>query len=414
MTKEYLLYALPALALAMLGLPLYIYLPTFYASDVGLGVFGVGAVLLLARLLDMISDPLIGYLSDGYFSRKIFIFFGGVFILVGFYFLVHPHANAGYLWLFAFSMMVYFGWSLLSISYFAMAADLSESYEQNTHYASWREFANILGLLFALLLPFLGGVAEDEAASLALLFNTLLFLLPFTLVIFLLGVNATQIQNHLSSLGDSLRLLLLELRLSKRLFGAFFLNSLANAIPATLFLLFVEHILKSKEQAGLLLLLYFLSGVLALPLWNFIAKKSSKKTAWSLSILSASFFFFFVVFLGEGDFVPFLLICIFSGMSLGADMALPASMQADLVHNNLTAPREIGGTLFGFFAMLVKLSLAFGVGVSFVLLGLFGFDESAPNAASLLTLSLLYGAAPVFLKLLALFVLFGYKEQKLS
>lgn len=412
--KEYLFYALPALALALLGMPLYIYLPTFYVSDVGLGVFGVGAVLLLARLLDMVSDPIIGHISDGYFSRKIFMFFGAVFLLVGFYFLVQPEADAGYMWLFGFSVMVYFGWSLLSISYYASAADLSESYEQNSYYASWREGFNILGVLLALLIPFLAGVADDEAASLKVLNGVLLVLLPLTLAIFFITIHPRQIQNHLTSLQTSLLHLLQELATSKRFFTAFFLNSLANAIPATLFLLYMEHIIKAKDQAGLLLLLYFLSGVLALLFWNFVAKKTSKKTAWSLSMLSAIFFFSFVPLLGEGDFVAFLFITLLSGMSLGADMALPASMQADLVHNNTTAPREMGGTLFGFFAMSVKLSLAFGVGVSFAILALVGFEPSNPNALSLGVLPLLYGLLPVLLKLIALFVLYGYKEQRLQ
>lgn len=56
-------YGVPAVAISLLGLPLYIYLPTFYAQDVGLGVFVVGVVLFFARLFDMLIDPLIGYMS---------------------------------------------------------------------------------------------------------------------------------------------------------------------------------------------------------------------------------------------------------------------------------------------------------------------------------------------------------------
>ncbi len=409
--KNYLLYGLPALPLALLGLPLYVYLPTFYAQDVGLGVFGVGAVLLIARLFDVLSDPIVGYWSDRYFSRKFFMSIGMVFLLLGFYYLSHPSQEAGYLWLFSFSMLVYFGWSLISIPYYALGADLGESYEQNTRYASWRELFNISGVLLALLLPYLFSIAEMPAESLGLLSNTIFLLLPLALLLFFLYVNAHRVKSHLVSLKDTYRHFTVELKDSKYLFGAFFLNSFANAVPATLFLLYVELVIGSKEQAGLLLLLYFFSGIVALVLWNYIAKKTSKKTAWILSIINAILFFSFVPFLGEGDFIYFLLITIFSGMSLGADMALPASMQADLAQNSKSAPRELGGTLFGFFAMLVKLSLAFGVGVSFAILGVFDFEPSAPNETSLFVLSLLYGALPVFLKLLAISVLLRYKEN---
>ena len=50
-------YALPAVALAFLGLPLYVYLPAHYAELPGIGLAAVGAVLLFARLLDLLTDP---------------------------------------------------------------------------------------------------------------------------------------------------------------------------------------------------------------------------------------------------------------------------------------------------------------------------------------------------------------------
>ena len=66
-------YGAPALPLAALTLPVYIYLPTVYATGLELGLGLVGALLLLARLWDVITDPLIGSLSDrwrGRFGRR--------------------------------------------------------------------------------------------------------------------------------------------------------------------------------------------------------------------------------------------------------------------------------------------------------------------------------------------------------
>lgn len=409
--KKYLLYALPAMPLALLGLPLYIYLPTFYAQDIGLGVFGVGIVLLIARLFDMILDPIIGYWSDKYFSRKCFMIIGMLFLLFGFYYLTHPIYDAGYLWLLSFSVLVYFGWSLVSVPYYALGADLGKSYEENTRYASFRELFNITGVLLALLLPYIFSVANEPAESLSLMNEVIFILLPLMLLVFFLAVNAPKIQSGTASLKSAYNHFVAELKKSKYLFSAFFINSFANAVPATLFLLYVELVIGSKEQAGLLFLIYFFSGVIALVFWNYLASKTSKKTAWTFSMLNAILFFSFVPFLGAGDFNYFLIITIFSGMSLGADMALPASMQADVAQNSSSSSEKLGGTLFGFFAMLTKLSLAFGVGVSFAILGLFDFTPTNPNESSLFVLSLLYGTLPVVLKLLAIALLFKYKEN---
>ncbi|CAA6816427.1 MAG: MFS transporter, partial [uncultured Sulfurovum sp.] len=120
-----------------------------------------------------------------------------------------------------------------------------------------------------------------------------------------------------------------------------------------------------------------------------------------------SLFFAFVPFLGTGDFNAFLFITIFTGFSLGADMALPASIQADVAQE---AKKEVSGTLFGFFAMLTKLALALGVGVSFGILGLFDFSTENPTADSLIVLALLYALLPIVLKVVAIFLLSKYKE----
>jgi len=409
--KKYLLYALPAMPLALLGLPLYVYLPTFYAQDIGLGIFGVGIVLLVARLFDMLLDPVIGYWSDRYFSRKALMFTGMLFLLFGFYYLTHPAEDANYLWLLSFSLLVYFGWSLLSIPYYAFGADLGESYEQNTHYASFRELFNIMGVLLALLIPYIYGVAENPSESLLLMNSVIFILLPVMLFVFFTKVDSKILKNNLQSFMEAYLHFTQELKNSKYLFGAFFLNSFANAVPATLFLLYVELVIGAKEQAGLLLLIYFFAGIFALVFWNYLARKTSKKTAWIFSMLNAIVFFSFVPFLGEGDFTYFLLITIFSGMSLGADMALPASMQADVAQNSANSSSELGGTLFGFFAMLTKLSLAFGVGVSFGILGFFDFIPINPNESSLLVLTLLYGILPIILKIAAIIILLRYKKS---
>lgn len=405
---KYLTYATPALPLALLGLPLYVYLPTYYAQEVGLGVFMVGAVLLIARILDMLLDPLIGYWSDRYGLRKGLMFVGMLLLLTGFYFLTHPIASANGLWLLFFSMIVYFGWSLMTIPYYALGADLGQSYDENNRYASFRELFNIFGVLLALVLPYSLHVADDPHATLLLMNQTILFLLPMVFLLFFFSIKTVKLKKPNNAFKDFLNAFLEPLKDSKYLFLAFLLNNFANAIPATLFLLYVEFVIGSVEQAGLLLIVYFFSGVIALPFWNYVAQKTSKKKAWQYSMGLATLFFAFVPFLGAGDSIPFLMITIVTGFSLGADMALPASIQADVAQN---AQKEVSGTLFGFFAMLTKLSLALAVGITFGILGLFDFSTQNPSQSSLLVLSLLYALLPIVLKIVAIWVVGRYEEK---
>ena len=176
-------YGVPAVAISLLGLPLYVYLPTYYAQNVGLGVFSVGVVLFFARVFDMFIDPLIGYISDSYMSRKVMMLLGAILLYITFYALTHPAEESGVLYLLFLSLGVYSAWSLLSIPYFALGSDISNSYHENTLLSSSREIFNIFGVLLALSMPYVYDVAEDAGASLLVLFDTLSIILPISLLL---------------------------------------------------------------------------------------------------------------------------------------------------------------------------------------------------------------------------------------
>ena len=61
--KSLVLYALPEYACFLGIIPISLYLPFVYAKDFGLDLADVGLILMLARLSDVVTDPLIGHLS---------------------------------------------------------------------------------------------------------------------------------------------------------------------------------------------------------------------------------------------------------------------------------------------------------------------------------------------------------------
>ncbi len=401
-------YALPAFSLAMLGLPLYIYLPTFYTQEVGLSSLEVGLVLFLARSLDLVFDPLIGSLSDRFAKRKLMMFIGMIILLAGFFALSYPLNS--WMWLLGFSFVAYSGWSLMSIPYLALSAELSKDYHDNTRLASTRELLTIFGLVSALIIPYALGIAEDSQETIRVMLLIVGVSLPLLFLLFAKKIKEPKQLSHPLKFISGLKHLWSHTPDARSLFLAFFTNSLANALPATLFLFFVSLVLQTPEQTGAFLLLYFVSGLVALPVWLYLAKIWGKKRIWIVSMVLASVAFGFVPLLESGDGLYFMIITLVSGFSLGADMALPAAIQADIAQRLEGNGQRLTGVLFGFWAMLTKLSLAFAVGISFGLLGLIGFDPDLPNASSLSLLSLLYGMAPVLFKGAAIYFIFRYDD----
>ena len=63
-------YGLMGLPLAFVALPLYVVLPNYYALQFGVPLASLGALLLGARLLDALVDPLLGRWSDRLYARS--------------------------------------------------------------------------------------------------------------------------------------------------------------------------------------------------------------------------------------------------------------------------------------------------------------------------------------------------------
>ncbi len=173
-------YAVPGLPLAFLGLPLYVYLPAHYAALPGIGLAVVGVVLLLARLIDLVTDPLVGVLADrsrGWLAPQWLMTVGAVLMTAGAWWLFRPGEDADAMYLFAAITATYLGWTLLAIPYYAAGAELGERVGQ-TRVAGWREAGAISGTLLALVLPVALGVTDTLAFSAV----ALLWLVPFAIV----------------------------------------------------------------------------------------------------------------------------------------------------------------------------------------------------------------------------------------
>ncbi len=399
-----LIYGLMSWPLAMLGIPLYVYLPTYY-HQLGLELAVVGSILLLARVSDIFTDPLVGWLCD-YSQRRgryLLIVVGWFLLLIGLWQLLLPRqASAAHLLIWA--MWVYLAWTLIMIPYQALSAEVSNLPHIKTNYTATREGFAVVGVITVLVLPFLLDNSQDYQQLFSVLYPLVGISLTLTLVLMLWRLRLVkQIpRQHTQALMSvaTLRLICGD-HSSRTLLPAYFLNSLANALPATLFILFVEHFLQLSDYMGLLLLGFFLSGILALPLWVFLSKKIGKYSAWRVSMISACLSFIWVFTLQPGNLLGFAVICLISGLSVAADVALPASIQADIAQDLSSKNGSISGLLFAVWGMLTKLALALAVGLALPTLGWLGWEQHSTQ--SLQGLLWLYAGVPVALKLIALY-----------
>lgn len=410
-------YGLPGLPGAVVLLPLYVYLPTYYADDLGLGLAWVGSVLLIARLWDMVSDPLIGLLSDRWTTpfgrRKPWLVAGTPLVIVSAFPLFLAESGATPWDLLVWTSLLYLGATMISLPHNAWGAELSDDYHARSRITGTREGLVVLGTLAAAALPAL--LPGGTKTTLQVIPYALAVVLPVTVLLATLSVPEVPVRKPARAAARSWRQGWKILRGNRPfllLIAAYLVNGIANGLPATLFLMFARHVLEANEwQEGMLLLSYFLCGILSIPLWLACSRKLGKHRAWMLAMGLSCLFFALVPLLGSGDVWLFLGICVATGFCLGADLTLPASMQADVVDlDRLKTGKSRAGLFFAVWGMATKLALALAVGIAYPLLELFQFDPQAEQhqAGSLFALAVLYAWLPVALKLGSIWLFSAY------
>ena len=116
-------YGALGLPLAFVALPLYVVLPNHYAAEFGIPLATLGALLLGARLLDAVADPLIGRWVDGWFTRSVALVLGAAVVAavvaaIGFRGLFFPPVQgtgALLIWCGALLAVTYLSYSVLSV-----------------------------------------------------------------------------------------------------------------------------------------------------------------------------------------------------------------------------------------------------------------------------------------------------------
>lgn len=393
-------YALLAAPVAFAGFPLYILAPDFYATRYGVSLGTLGILLLVLRLFDAVQDPLIGRLSDRYQHQRAWFLSASALMLcaaISGLFTLPPLSAP--LWFALCVSLAVTSYSVLSINLAALGARWTHDAQEQVKVSAFREGFGLIGLLLGVSLPALLPllVPGVDAYFLYTVFLSLLML--FALWQFMRWLRTQSVISPSAS-EPAFRLTQLFTVADRRFLAVYGLSMLASALPAALVVFFIRDRLAAEPLTGLFLLLYFLSGALAMPAWRILSRILGIRRAWAGSMVLAAVTFVWAFFLGQGDAFAYGLVCVLSGTALGADLALPPALLANDLHRRRLQTQV--ATHFSLLTLLSKASLALASAIALPLLARSGFTPAQPNTPNaLLALSALYALVPCALKLSA-------------
>ena len=412
-----------AAPMAAMGMPISVYLPRFYSEGMGLSLLTVGAIFTIARVWDVITDPLMGVLIDKFDTRwgrrKHWVALSVPILVISVWmvFMPNPESVTAF-YLFFWLILLYIGYTMLAISHQSWGAELSQSYDDRSRLFGWREIFIIGGMTIVLALPaameLSGNTGQEIKVASMGWFCVIMFPL---LALPTLTMVPDSHQKPVGSIpwAEALKVLVVN-KLMWRLLIVDLGAGVAFGVSGALYIFVAANYFNLPEHASLALLFFFLAGFVAMPLWMKMAYKIGKDKTLGFSLLyMAAINVGLYPLAEEGNVLVLWSFTILFGIGFGAPPTLVRSMMADVVDKDELEVGESRPALF--FALLTttnKLGSALAVGASFATLDLvFGFEPGPSHSeAALHGLLVTYCVGAVIGLVAAYFPLIGYPLTK--
>lgn len=411
--------ALAALSvpLASLSLPLVVMIPAYYAQAIGLQLAVIGAIFTVVRILDIIVDPLLGAAMDRTKTRwgryKPWLILGAPALMLSVYLLFMAKPGVGPAYLAITLTAAFLGWSILSLAQLALAAGLSQGYDERSGVYGWLQGGFLLGTVAVMGFPLVMARLNSTVAPTQLMGWVIIVLMaPAVLLAAWRIPEATAVaQRHIVSIREYLAVVgrpaVLRLAAIDILFGLGF-----GSATAVMVFFFTAAKGLDRSSVGIILISQMTTAMVTVPLCAYLARKWGKHVALGAAGVLAAIVSGVFLILPDGSLLAVCLAMMAWGLSYAAFTLLPRAMMADAGDElRLDSGSDQTGVLFALLISSWKLGGALSVGLSFLALALVGYQPTLAGANSpeaIRGLQLVFAGPSAVLFLLGAWLSFTY------
>ena len=401
-----------------------------------------GIVYFLPRILDAVTDPIMGFISDNTKSkwgrRRQYVILGGVIMGIAFAIMWQLYGensvNYNFTYFLLLSFAFYIGLTIFSVPYVAIGYEMSDDFHERTQImaiAQWiGQWAWVIAPWFWVVMydpdwfPTAEGATRQLAIWVAIIFG-FCALVPGLFIPSKSTLGEDYSPLTFSAIGSSLKKILrgfveaFSLKPFRKLcIATFFIYNAFMTISGFVFFIIVWYLYNGDaETAGYWIPLFGSAGALVttfivIPIVARMSKIFGKKKAFLISqgisiIGYASLWYLFV----PGKPWMYLLALPFHSFGIGSLFTLMMSMTADVIDlDELKYGVRREGIFGAIYWYMVKFGFAIAGGASGIILTVVGFDgnlEVQPEGA-ITGLRLFFSGLPILGTLVALFVMWDY------
>ena len=405
----------------------------FLTDTLGIAALAAGVLVTVAKVWDVLIDPVIGAQSDKSLartgSRRRFMTLGALLLPVFFVLTFAIPAGIGpvasSVWFLVAFMATATAFSLFQVPYIALPTELIDSYDERTRLISWRVVVLTLAiLLFGAGGPALRGLGGSDESR-----GYLLMAVVAGVVIgggMLVASRVARVRASApsvpSSLLDNYRVGIAALRRSqpfRALLATFALQGLATGLMLAGAQYIATWVLASEDAVTFLFVALIAPALLFAPVWQAIARRIGKERGF---VIASSLFGIAALALvglawapGAWVYVPVAL----AGAGYAGMQSLPMAMLPDVISHDARRNGEgAAGTFGGVWTAGETTGMALGATVLTIVLAATGYAESTGTAVveqsdtAILGIVLSFSVVPAVLIGLSLLAFVSYPLRK--
>lgn len=389
--QQYLAYGLLESGHQAIEIILRVYLLIFYTEYANLSPLYTTAALAIAILWDAVTDPLMGLLSDAYkhrVSRPLQAMVGGFLTSIFFIALFHPANDLSQWQLFGYLLFNYLmlntGFTIASIPYIAMAAEMSNADRYRTNLFGWRIFFGNLGLVLGSALPaiFAHKLLGDSYGAASYVLAGYLLVISIFFYFFFRGFDF-QKSSKKSGTKSSLKKLrvVFENKNYRILLLTYFIINIGLAINSALAIYYYKYTLQIDEVTTKWIIVFFLIMFsLSLIFWVYSVRFIDLKKALMTGLLGLGWMtvILYPIIPTKNLWMP-ILACIIAGFFVGCVVLLDTAI-AKIADSGSSANQDADfGLYFGIWRFSAKASRSAGLIVTGFILKTLVLDEGTVN-----------------------------------
>ncbi len=410
-------YSLPYSAVVMLISPVVVIIPGMYAKYFGLELTTIAFVLLVARLFDVLIEPVVAWSSDYMYthqgSRKPMVILGGILTIISGWFLFTPPEHVSATYFLVWYILFYLSWTVFDTPHIAWGAEIATDYKERSRLYGFRSIFESSGRLVFYSLPFWPWFATHEfnpsTLNVAILIAAIVMLVGLALMFFYAPKTVCPTERKKDNVRDIVQSIVKNGPLIICVM-VYLVSAVGMGMHSALLFIYLDSYLTLASSVAVIMVTGIAARLLGIPIWLRIIHRTDKKVSWVISMSAYATIMLGFVFVkpSGGIWLPLILQSGLYFVYACQDIVVPSILGDAADYGAWKFRKDRTAVYFTFLSLSGKLGVGVGAASGLLVAGFFGFDPAVTSHSeeAVYGLKIAFFVLPAIFTLLSVFFIF--------